>query len=65
MSTCPCCADVLLQQFQHGSLQWFCRSCWSEMPIIEAIRPIAAPRTHRLIVTPQTLSIVKAAPIAA
>jgi hypothetical protein len=35
MSTCPCCSDVLLRHFQRGSLSWFCRSCWSEMPIIE------------------------------
>jgi hypothetical protein len=32
MSTCPCCSDVLLRHIQHGSLYWFCRSCWAEMP---------------------------------
>jgi hypothetical protein len=35
MSTFPCCSDVILRHFQRGSLSWFCRSCWSEMPIIE------------------------------
>ncbi|NJR49601.1 MAG: hypothetical protein HC780_08510 [Leptolyngbyaceae cyanobacterium CSU_1_3] len=32
MSTCPCCSDVLLRHIQHGSVYWFCRSCWAEMP---------------------------------
>ncbi len=32
MTHCPCCADRLLRQYRHGSLSWFCRTCWTEMP---------------------------------
>ncbi len=38
MHTCSCCADVLLRHVNHGSLSWFCRSCWAEMPSVEEYR---------------------------
>jgi hypothetical protein len=42
MDTCPCCADTLLRHVDHGSLYWFCRSCWAEMPSVEEYRTRAA-----------------------
>lgn len=38
MDTCPCCGDALLRHVDHGSLYWFCRSCWAEMPSVEEYR---------------------------
>ncbi len=38
MNTCPCCSDTLLRHFDRGALYWFCRSCWAEMPSVEAYR---------------------------
>jgi hypothetical protein len=35
MNTCPCCSNALLRHIKHGSLSWFCRSCWLEMPNLE------------------------------
>lgn len=35
MATCPCCSDQLLRHIRKGSLYWFCRSCYSEMPNFE------------------------------
>jgi hypothetical protein len=57
MDTCPCCADTLLRHVDHGSLYWFCRSCWAEMPSVEEYRArvaIAPPEPAR------TLSIAPA-----
>jgi hypothetical protein len=59
MNTCPCCSDVLLRHVDHGSLYWFCRSCWAEMPSVEEYRArvaIAAPEPVR------ALSVAQAPP---
>jgi hypothetical protein len=59
MDTCPCCADVLLRHFDHGSLYWFCRSCWAEMPSVEEYRArvaITVPESVRV------LSVVQSPP---
>lgn len=34
MGQCPCCEDQLLRRIHNGELQWFCRSCWQEMPLV-------------------------------
>jgi hypothetical protein len=63
MDTCPCCADVLLRHFDHGSLYWFCRSCWAEMPSVEEYRArmaIAGPEAVKphLVLTSQSNLVV-------
>lgn len=40
MSNCPCCSDRLLRHIRRGSLYWFCRSCWAEMPNLEMDDPV-------------------------
>ncbi|MGB3613965.1 MAG: hypothetical protein WBA10_09245 [Elainellaceae cyanobacterium] len=32
MSTCPCCADLLLRHVRRDDTYWFCSSCRQEMP---------------------------------
>ncbi len=32
---CPCCSNSLLHHIGSHREYWFCRHCWSEMPIIE------------------------------
>jgi hypothetical protein len=59
MDTCPCCSDVLLRHVAHGSLYWFCRSCWAKMPSVEEYCPraaIAAEVLPSLVVSPQRRS---------
>jgi hypothetical protein len=67
MNTCPCCSDALLRHFDHGALYWFCRSCWAEMPSVEAYsaqlsstrraevksRLVAQPRSTLVIASPR------------
>ncbi len=69
MDTCSCCADVLLRHFNHGSLSWFCRSCWAEMPSVEEYRAgvaIAPPAPLELTVSRQPrLSLVPHRDVAA
>ncbi|MGV0023640.1 hypothetical protein [Phormidesmis priestleyi] len=38
MSNCPCCSDQLLRHVKRGSLSWFCRTCWAEMPNFDDLR---------------------------
>lgn len=33
MPYCPCCSEVLLLHIRHAEIYWFCRHCWSEMPV--------------------------------
>ena len=66
MSTCPCCSDVLLRHIQHGSLYWFCRSCWAEMPNLAEYsdRLAVATATNKIkphVVAPAPLLLVIAA----
>jgi hypothetical protein len=59
MDTCPCCSDTLLRHFDHGSLYWFCRSCWAEMPSVEEYRARTAIALPELI---RALSVAQAPP---
>ncbi|MCU0551034.1 MAG: hypothetical protein MUC48_16935 [Leptolyngbya sp. Prado105] len=56
MSTCPCCSDRLLRHIRQGSLYWFCRTCWSEMPNLEEYdRPLSVATSVPTILQPYTL----------
>ena len=63
MDTCPCCSDVLLRHVDHGSLYWFCRSCWAEMPSVEEYRArvaMASPEVVKphLVLKPQSNLVI-------
>ena len=32
MQPCPHCSNPLVQNIQHGKLNWFCRRCWVHLP---------------------------------
>ena len=32
---CPCCSNKLIHYINHDRDYWFCKTCWSEMPIIK------------------------------
>ena len=34
---CPCCSSILIHHINGHRDYWFCRTCWSEMPVISAI----------------------------
>jgi len=34
MTSCPCCAHLLLRHIRHQQMYWFCRQCWQEMPVL-------------------------------
>ncbi|OWY63773.1 hypothetical protein B7486_51130 [cyanobacterium TDX16] len=36
MTNCPCCDNQMLRHIRGQHLYWFCRSCWQEMPALEA-----------------------------
>jgi hypothetical protein len=38
MKPCPCCENVLVQEFHRGQLSWFCRHCWQDMPDFDTLR---------------------------
>ncbi len=59
MSTCPCCSDTLLRHIQHGSLYWFCRSCWAEMPNFAEYRDRAAVMTATTKIMPHGVTPVR------
>lgn len=31
---CPCCSNKLVHYINRNRDYWFCKTCWSEMPII-------------------------------
>ncbi len=35
MNNCPCCSQTMLRHIRHQNVYWFCRNCWSEMPLLE------------------------------
>jgi hypothetical protein len=43
MHYCPCCSDRLLRHIRttpqsgHSGIYWFCRQCWQEMPVFDAV----------------------------
>lgn len=57
MSNCPCCSDRLLRHIRKGSIYWFCRSCWAEMPNLEMYRRpvVPTPVTEPSILEPAIL----------
>ncbi len=36
MLNCPCCSNLMVRHFQDRQVRWFCRHCWSEMPILNS-----------------------------
>jgi hypothetical protein len=38
MNYCPCCSGVLLQHVRGSEIAWFCRHCWSDMPVLTCNR---------------------------
>ncbi|MGI0484548.1 hypothetical protein ACN4EK_03865 [Pantanalinema rosaneae CENA516] len=45
MATCPYCSAKLLRHVRDTQIYWFCRHCWWELPLVEAIadRPMPQP----------------------
>ncbi|HEY9703114.1 MAG TPA: hypothetical protein V6C58_11745 [Allocoleopsis sp.] len=35
MTNCPCCSQTMLRHIRHNHVYWFCRNCWSEMPLLD------------------------------
>ena len=33
---CPCCSSKLIRHIEGDRDYWFCRTCWSEMPVIDS-----------------------------
>ncbi len=48
LTICPCCSSPMLHHFGHHREYWFCRTCWQEMPDMEAIRQ-QSHRSHKLV----------------
>lgn len=42
MTQCLCCGNLLLRQVSHHRVYWFCRTCWQEMPHLEATMIVSA-----------------------
>lgn len=37
LTACPCCSGTMLRHISNHRDFWFCRSCWSEMPNLDAV----------------------------
>lgn len=46
MATCPYCSTKLLRHVRDTQVYWFCRHCWWELPLIDAITDRPYPRTQ-------------------
>jgi Zn-finger nucleic acid-binding protein len=52
MSHCPCCDQILTQEYRQTRLSWFCRGCWQEMPNLEELL-LSSRLAHREILQSQ------------
>jgi ribosomal protein L37AE/L43A len=39
-NSCPCCGGSLLRHVRHGTVYWFCKTCWQEVPLL-SVSPIS------------------------
>ncbi|MEC4887920.1 MAG: hypothetical protein SAL70_42430 [Scytonema sp. PMC 1070.18] len=51
-NSCPCCGGSLLRHVRHGSLYWFCKTCWQEVPLL-TVNQISSVEGRKKGATPQ------------